>query len=394
MTLDDFTFLQSPAGGRWLAELADTPISKHNQLQIASHLRQEMEPARAQAVMETAVLRQKAITKFSRAAQMFFTRPALEQSSSETIASYRAHRFADAGICRVADLGCGIGGDAIGMAAHAHVIGVEMEPLRLAMAEANMRAYGRELMFKPLLADFTTLSLPDVDALFFDPARRDARGKRFFSVHAYQPPLRWIEGWKGGLPTAVKISPGVDYNELPADAEVEFISVNGELKEAVLWYGSLRTHVERRATLLVSDNVHTMTTTDMPGYIVAAPPKQFLYEPDNAIIRAHLVKQLAAQLDATKLDDEIAYLSSDEEMETPFARRFRIDDYFPFQLKRLRRYLRERDIGRVTIKKRGSPLEPEELRRRLRLRGERACTIFLTFVEGETAVLISFDTTG
>ncbi len=391
MTLDDLTFLQSAAGKRWLSEIADSTITKHNHLQIISRLRREMEPARAQAVMETAVLRQKATKKFSRAAEMFFTRPALEQSSSERISAYRAHRFADAGVCRVADLGCGIGGDAIGMVAHAHVIGVEIEPLRLAMASANVQAYGREPMFEPLLADFTTLSLPNVDGLFFDPARRDEHGKRFFSVHAYQPALRWVEGWKGGLPTAVKISPGVKYDELPADAEVEFISVRGELKEAVLWYGDLRTAVDRRATLLVDDNIHTMTTVDMPHHIETAPPKRFLYEPDNAIIRAHLVKQLAAQIGAVKLDDDIAYLSSDEKIETPFARRFRIDDYFPFQLKRLRRYLRERGIGRVTIKKRGSPLEPEELRQRLRLRGQRACTLFLTFVEGETAVLIQND---
>ena len=390
MTLDDFAFLLSAAGERWLAELAATPITKHNHLQIVSRLRRDLSPAYTQAVMETAVLRQKATTKFSRAAEMFFTRPALEQSSSEVISAYRARRFVDTGVRRVADLGCGIGGDAIGLTAHTQVIGVEMNALRLAMAEQNLNAYGRGALFQSLHADFTTLPPLDVDGLFFDPARRDERGKRFFSVEAYQPPLSWIEGWRvAGVPTAVKISPGVDYDELPADAEVEFISVRGELKEAVLWYGDLRTAVERRATLLVDGEIHTMTTADMPDHITIAPPKRFLYEPDNAVIRAHLVKQLAAQLGATKLDEHIAYLSSNEEIETPFARRFPIDDSFPFQLKRLRHYLRERDIGNVTIKKRGSPLEPDKLRQQLRLRGEKACTIFLTFVEGETAVLIS-----
>ncbi len=391
MRVNDLTFLQSAAAERWLAELADSPITKHTHLQLISKLRREMEPERAQAVMETAVLRQKARKKFTRAAEMFFTRAALEQSSSERIAAYRARRFAEAGISRVADLGCGIGGDAIGLTAHAHVIGVEKEPLRLAMAQANVQAYGRGAMFEPLLTDFTTLSRPDVDGLFFDPARRDERGRRFFSVHAYRPSLRWVEGWMKGVPTAVKISPGVKYEELPPNAEVEFISVRGELKEAVLWYGELQTAVARRATLLIGNSVHTMTTTDMPQHIAAAPPKRFLYEPDSAVIRAHLVKQLAEKLGATKLDDEIAYLSSDEEIDTVFARRFRVDAYFPFQLKRLRHYLRERAVGRVTIKKRGSPLEPEELRQRLRLRGKRACTIFLTFVEGETAVLIQHD---
>ena len=75
-------------------------------------------------------------------------------------------------------------------------------------------------------------------------------------------------------------------------------------------------------------------------------------------------------------------------LETPFARRFAIEDWFPFQLKRLRQYLRERNIGRVTIKKRGSPLDPAVLQRQLRLQGSEERILFLTFVLGEPAVLV------
>jgi hypothetical protein len=78
-------------------------------------------------------------------------------------------------------------------------------------------------------------------------------------------------------------------------------------------------------------------------------------------------------------------------LETPFARRFALEDWFPFQLKRLRQYLRERKIGRVTIKKRGSPLDPDILQRQLRLQGDEERIIFLTYVLDTAAVLIGRD---
>jgi hypothetical protein len=60
----------------------------------------------------------------------------------------------------------------------------------------------------------------------------------------------------------------------------------------------------------------------------------------------------------------------------------------PFRLKRLRARLRELGIGPLTIKKRGSPLETEQLARRLGLRGDATGTIVLTRVEGKPHVLI------
>ena len=227
------------------------------------------------------------------------------------------------------------------------------------------------------------------DAYFFDPARRDERGRRFFSVHQYQPPLSLVDQWREFVAdTAVKISPGVDYDELPDDAEVEFISLKGEVKEGLLWYGRFRT-TERRATLLPTET--TITTDELPDSpIPSTEPKAYLYEPDGAIIRAHLVEAITPRLEATKISDDIAYLTSDKAVKTPLARCFAIQDYFPFQLKLLRQYLREHQIGQVTIKKRGSPLEPEQLKQQLRLKGngDKACILFLTQIKGKTAVII------
>jgi hypothetical protein len=199
--------------------------------------------------------------------------------------------------------------------------------------------------------------------------------------------LALIDRWRAHTPlAAVKISPGVDYSELPPDAEVEFVELDGDVREATLWYGALRSPARRRATLLPAGA--TLTDLEPAARVPQSAPRAILYEPAGAVIRAHLVEQLATRLEAAQLDSTIAYLTADDYRPTPFATAYAIADAFPFQLKRLRAYLRARHIGVVTIKKRGSPLDPDALRRRLRLGGANECTIFLTQVAGSPTVLI------
>lgn len=394
MELRDFHFLLSPEGSRRLAQLTATAITPHNHLALASELRKEVTAGQAHALLETAMLRQRAREKFSRANQMFFTRPALEQASSEVVSAHRSARYAAAGFDRVADLGCGIGGDALSLAAHTHVVGVDRDRVRLNMARENVRAYGREEHFHPLLADLTEVPPLGVDALFYDPGRRDEQGRRIYSVHDYRPPLSLLDRWLPVVPHAgVKVSPGVDYAELPANAEVEFISVSGDVKEAVFWFGELSGGVERRATLLPAGD--TLSSADDTGEPVPVEtPGAYLYEPDGAVIRAHLVEALAQQLGVAKIDETIAYLTADSARPSPFARCFAVEGVMPFHLKKLRQALRDRGIGRVTVKKRGSPLEPETLQRRLRLEGEGHVILFLTHVKGEPYVLIGRELEG
>jgi SAM-dependent methyltransferase len=386
MELEDFHFLLSGAGQRWLSEMGGTAVTPQNHLQLAEKLRGSVTKGQAHAILETIMLRQRAGEKFERAYEMYFTRPALEQASAEIVSRYRAERFRRAGLNTIADLGCGIGGDALALAEGAKVTGVDSDPIRLAMARENVAAYGLGAGFQPMLADLNELEPLEVSAVFADPGRRDERGKRIYSVRQYRPPLDILLSWRSQVPhIGIKISPGVDYEEIPMEAEVEFISVEGEVREGVLWFGRLQLGVRRQATLLPGN--HVLTSEEVPE-IPVQQPGAFLYEPDGAVIRAHLVEQLAVQLNAAKISEDIAYLTADSHQFTPFARTFAIEDSFPFQLKRLRHYLRERKIGRVTIKKRGSPLDPDSLQKQLRLKGDEHRIIFLTQVQREPVVLI------
>lgn len=390
-----FAFLRSPAGQQQLRQLTAVTITPENHLQLAMQLRQQVDdPALVHALLETAVLRQKAVSKFSRAGQMYFTRDALEQASGELIARYRSHRFAQLETGPIADLGCGIGGDSLALCQQADVIGIDRDGVRLRMAACNVAVYGGNGRFHPLQTDLTQLAPLPVAAFFFDPARRDEFGRRLRSVHDYRPPLSLAEQWLHRVPhAAIKVSPAINYAEIPPTAETEFVSVAGDVKEGILWFGGLQTGVQRRATLLPGG--HTLTDNDTADPLPIRPAQQYLYEPDGAIIRAHLVQALGHQLGAAQIDPDIAYLTAANYQQTPFARCYQLEDYFPFQLKRLRHYLRQRGISQVTIKKRGSPLDPQWLERQLRL-GQHPSTsdspahriLFLTQVEGEAAVLV------
>jgi SAM-dependent methyltransferase len=386
MDLATFKFLLTPAGQVLLSEAAERRPTEESLLRDLSALRRRYPPQQAAAALEMVRLRERAAAKFSQAQRMYFTRAALEQASGEAIAAYRAARYGKVGARRIADLGCGIGGDSSALAAGAQVLGVDQDALRLAMAQANLSALGLGGNFQPVQADLTGWTPPAVDALFFDPGRRDSDGRRIRSVLDYRPPLPLIDRWLPLVPClGVKISPGVDYAELPPGAEVEFISESGVVKEAVLWFGELASGVSRRATLLPEG----VTLVQEPhGEIPVGPPKAYLYEPDGAVIRAHLVEGLAERLNASKLDPDIAYLTADVMVDTPFARAYAIESYMPFNLKKLRAHLRELMVGRVVVKKRGSPIDPEELIRRLRLRGERERVLFLTHLDGQPVVIV------
>jgi SAM-dependent methyltransferase len=389
--LPTFDALLTPAGQAALAAAAALSPTEETFLAHLQRLDKHYPAPLAKAALETAILRARAAAKFSRAAAMYFTREALEQASGERLSRYRAARYR--GCAHVADLGCGIGGDSLGLAAAVpQVTGVDQDDLRLSMAAQNLAAYGLGERAAWVQADLTALPWPGAEGFFFDPARR-VGGRRQYSVHAYQPPLSQVRAWLPHAPAGgVKLSPGVDLAELAeyaADAELEFISERGELKECALWFGPLRT-AARRATLLPASGTGEVYTlvADPAAHGEVGPPQAYLYEPDPAVLRAGLVTTLAGQLEARQLDPDIAYLTAPHLRPTPFARAYAIEDALPFQLKRLRQRLRALRVGRVTVKKRGSPLEPQALIQQLRLAGPEERIVVLTHVAGRPWALI------
>jgi SAM-dependent methyltransferase len=392
MNLVAFRELLTPIGQQALAQAVALQPSEASYLRHYQSLCRRFEAHLAQGALETAILRRKARLKTPFADHLYFTQEALEQASHWEIARYRAQRLR--GSERIFDLGCSIGSDSLAFAQEAFTVGIELDALRIAIADANRRALQLEKQIDLVQADLTQpLTLRwelGQSVAFFDPARRTA-GRRRFQVERYQPPLSILNDWKTRLPNiAVKLSPAVQLPELaPYGGEVEFISFKGELKEAVLWLGELA-HCLRRATLLPAGVSLEMETPLAQDELPLAPPAAYLYEPDPAILRAGLVRKLGRLLNAWQMDDEIAYLTAEQRVATPFARCWQVESWLPFQLKRLRAYLRQRGVGKVTIKKRGSPLQPEALQQALRLSGAEERVLFLTHLRGQPIVVVAY----
>ncbi|MFD8327256.1 THUMP-like domain-containing protein [Streptomyces lydicus] len=384
--LDVFAALLAPEGQTLLDELRDHDPA--DELAAATRLRRDHPAPLVSAALGQARLRQRAAAKFGADAQrMYFTANGVEQSTRATVAAHRANRLAALGVRSVADLCCGIGGDALALArAGIRVLAVDRDPLACAAARANAAALGLTELIEVRAADVTEVDTAGWDAVFVDPARRSkVRGGRIFDPEAYSPPLSWaVEAARTAPFAALKIAPGVPHEMLPEDAEAEWISDRGEVKEVVLWFGTAPG--ARRATLLPAGD--SLLGAGLPDP-EAGPVGRYLYEPDGAVIRAHLVAEAAAALDGRLIDPTIAYVTADALRPTPYATAYEITDVLPFNVKRLKALLRERGVGTAVIKKRGSAVEPEELRKKLKLGGGgNSVTIFLTRVAGAPTMLL------
>ena len=418
LTLPLVDFLLTAEAQAALAELASQELNDQASLPLLTRLRRAWPPDQAAALLDQARLRRKAGDKFPQPERLLFTDEALQQASSRAVAAYRAQQFLRAlGPAQIVDLGCGLGADTIALAeAGLQVLAVEKDPVRARIAAANVIALGLGERVQVVWGDFALtpalsqgergrtltpalsqgergrdfwLPLPLGEgwgegriAAFIDPSRR-AGERRIFSLEAMDPPLSTLLTLLEQIPTlAIKTMPGIADEEIPPNAEVEFIAERGQMKEALLRFGALRTGAARRATLLPGP--YHLDSNAPRRETPVSPPLAWLYEPDAAVIRATLVQHLATQLGAAQLDPTIAYLTSDHPVETPFARGWAVLRHGPFHLKTLNRWLRELNAGEVVVKKRGSAVDPDEFRRRLRTTpGGRPLTVFLTRVQGK-----------
>lgn len=385
------SLLLSPAGWALLGALP--PYDEKRALVLGERMRSEgIDPVLASAALTQSRLRAKAREKFGEFADgMLFTQAGLEQATRFTVAARHAERYSRAGCTRVADLTSGIGGDAMAFAALGlPVLAADLDELTAAIATVNLRHFPGAVVqhVNGLEID---LGAEGVDGVFADPARRSTGGRRTHDPAAYSPPLADVLAVRERVPAlGVKVGPAIAHHDLPADAETQWVSVDGDVVEAGLWFGPLAPDGPGRSALVLRGEAAASLrepTDGVPEPEVGALGA-FLYEPDGAVIRAGLVSLVAQQVRGRLVDRTIAYVTSDHLVEDPTSHAYRVVDVMPFGLKRLRTALRERGVGRLTIKKRGTAVVPEQLRKQLDLRGDAEATIVLTRIAGAQQVIV------
>ncbi|SDY57061.1 class I SAM-dependent methyltransferase [Tessaracoccus flavus] len=370
-----------PEHGRALvAAMAEPDPSS---LAAAQHLRASFGPELSAWALGQAALRKRAKAKFHRAESMLFTPTGLEQASRERVSRWRAERFRAAGVSAVWDLGCGIGADAMAFAEQRlRVSAVDADPATVAVASHNLRLVGAEPARLGRAEDAPVA--PDA-AVFLDPARRTARG-RTWNVEDFTPPWPLVlDHLASDRFVSVKLGPGLPKELIPANVQACWVSDAGDVVEVSLW----NRHPAGSCAVLLREGHPPLTLSRVkdPEAAEVGPLGRFLYEPDGAVIRAGLVADVADANGMWFLDPHVAYLSSDDPVDTAYATRFEVEAVVDYSLRAMRSYVREHGIGTLEIKKRALDVDPAALRRQLKPRGSASATVILArTTEGARAV--------
>ncbi|MFT4199975.1 THUMP-like domain-containing protein [Gordonia sp. (in: high G+C Gram-positive bacteria)] len=377
ITTDDVAFLRSRHGVKALENADRLALTPDSLIADVAELRARY-GQRAAALAETVRCRRRAVGRLRDPQHWLLTDEALQQATASVVAAHRAaeiaRRFPGA---VVHDVTCSVGAELIELTAAAGiggVLGSDLDPVRLAMAAHNVD--GATLLRADALTPTST-----ADVLIADPARRSG-GARTFRIDGTSPPLLDVLTLYAGRPLAVKCAPGIDYGTLRArfgfDGQVQVVSLDGGVREACLWT-ELDDGVAQRATVLreVDGRLHVEEVTDLESDDASVgPPGTWIVDPDGAIVRAGLVKHWAARHGLWQLDPKIAYLSGDAI--PPGERGFAVLEQVPMKEKPLRKALADRGCGSLEILVRGVDVDPDQLRKRLRLKGTTALTLVIT----------------
>ncbi len=377
---DQLEQLQTDIGQRLLTAITERDPSDADTLGVVTELRRQHDPDLVAAAMTIHSLRRRARGRFRDADRLWLTGDGLEQATGDLIADHRAARFA--GCRRVGDLACGIGGDLMALARRDDIgslLAVDRDPLHAAMATMNARIVKPDVTLETVVASAEAVDLTGVDGVFIDPARRS--GGRRVGQEATSPSLDWALGLTDqAAKVGITAAPGIDHERVPEGWELELIAVGTDLKEAVLWSPALAT-TPRRATVIdpATGETHTLVTSDVDEIDVVEPaPGMTVIDPNPAITRSGLVRELAGELGAAMIDEHIAFLVAEGPVVTPLGRSLSIVDALPWHERRVKARLRELDAGAVDVRRRGLAGDVDAIARRLRGKGHRRLTVLMT----------------
>lgn len=310
-----------------------------------------------------------------------------QQASSYLLAKY--HGLLYSGFTSVADLCCGIGMDLFFLSqGKERSYAIDLNPEILLFAKYNMQLMGRDQInyLQMKAQDFNE----EVESVFIDPDRRSDQ-VRSVSPHLMSPNLSEIEVLLDKYPTmGIKLSPMIDYDkyDIFKTGELHFISENNELKEIFFCTGKLCIGYNKQCRILNKDLTFRNNTL-FP--IKVESIKEYLIEPDVSIIKSHLVEALASEINATKIDEKLALLSSNMVIEHEFSRYYKVNDIFDFSIKSLNKYLKDKEIGYLDIKTRGFSETVEAFRKKLKIKGKsKACLFIIRLQQKHYFVICDF----
>ncbi|MHA2180132.1 MAG: hypothetical protein ACXAAH_01775 [Promethearchaeota archaeon] len=357
-------------------------------------------------LLEEVHLQVKGREKFPRSAQMTFTREGLAQASSKNVAEYRTWKMRQklGVIQKSMDVGSGIGGDTIAMALRWKVISVEKDPVIMGMLKHNVTVYNVDENVDFILGDITELiddkefqkKLNNINCIFFDPSRRN-KGKRTVKIEEYEPPLSLVEKLQDFSPNiCVKIAPGVDISHVRHNCDFEVISYKGEVKEVVLWFGEFKVSPDKIHILATKlPEKITWIQKEIRYKVPVSGPKKYLYEPDPAFIKAHLISDIAEKFNLHQLHEKIAYLTSNTYIETPIMKCYLVLTYENLDYDVINRKLTKLNLGKIDFKARGVSINLKTIHNYIRGTGKKkGLVIFTKILNKPHAIICKYSSMG
>ncbi|MFI5505318.1 SAM-dependent methyltransferase [Corynebacterium kutscheri] len=347
-------------------------LSSHSQLKDLDQLRSRFGEY-ARAVMELIQARKKAATKLPK--QWLMCHESAQQATALAVAQIRMQRLAQY-THRVHDVTCSIGTEgAAATAAGLEYHGSDLDFSRILMARNNVPAglYS--------CADATVPAASGAEVIIADPARR-SHGRRISSPEDLLPPLpTLIDAW-GTIPMAIKCAPGLDFRFW--NGLVSLVSVDGGVKEACLYSPELVADKLRREAVVIKVSGQYRIDDSYEDEIIVDKPGKYIVDPDGAIVRAGLVRHYGHRENLWMLDEHIAYLSGDQLPAGTSGFEF-IESV---SLKKLKSALAAHGCGSLEILVRGVNIDPDQLRKKLKLSGNRAMAVVIARIAHSAVAMI------
>lgn len=371
----DVDYLRSAPGQALLAQARTgrgTPLHQRHRALAKLAPRDEV-----RLVLEQDELRVRASAKIPFADELLFERTALEQATPWPVAAERAARWPEPTFAALVDLGAGLGFDALAAAATGRpVLAVERDPVRAALLQANAAARGWDARLQVLCRDIAASDF-DLPLAFLDPDQRPD-GARVRDPNAFSPPAdSWADTLAHFACSMVKLPPSVEDDDAWREAPQEVVSLDGRARERRVYYGEWDGLAPRRALSLPSGRA--IEGEGAFGPDPRAPREgDALLDPDASVHHADLVGDLAVRDGLRPLNRARAYLLGTAPVDAAPGTWLRIDAVLPFTAKAMDAWLQARDVGTLTLRKRGIEARAESWRKKLHPRGRRPGTLVLT----------------
>jgi len=333
-------------------------------------------------IYEVARCRIKAKEKFGELAEkLYFDESGLRYSTPKIVAEYRADRLK----CEtIADVSCGVGAQLIFFAMKCNkAYGVEIDKKRALYAKLNAKALGLkniEIITGDALSDDVVEKVKDADIVFSDPARPPEEEIR--TLESLQPnPIQIHEKYHRVTENiAFELPPQMPPERIPLEGEKEYTSLNFKLNRLALYMGELAECGVSAISLPSRERVTDLDEAIEPER--TSKIESFIYEVDPTIMKAGLLPNLLGRLDFNTgivySDKRRTLLSSDEEANSAFLRRYSVLKVAKFDIGAIKDALKEVKAAKVTLRFSLNPSEYWSVRKKLEegLDGERWIYLF------------------